>query len=284
MKRLLTHILTIVVLASCQRVEPAEYEPRLVVEAWICSSQSPVVMLTSSISPDAVLRSVDALEEHILKQATVRLSDGSREVLLKGETREGALPPYVYTSDEMKGEEGKTYSLSIEAAGFRKAKATARIPSAVPLSGISAEKYGDTDTTWLLRARFLDPEGQHNYYKFFSCIEGVDKDFNPTRLDLIDDDVLSPGKEAEVLLLPGSALFTGKEQRSCYYSSDLVHVRFCTMTEEVANLWRVYDTEAVRASLPILSSVSNLPGNVEGALGYFAGYGCYEQDVVPSEL
>lgn len=272
--------LTLLLAFACNGTADPDYESRLVVEASIFSGEAPEVILTMSLPPGTPALEAEVVGRQVVEQALVTISDGTKEVLLTGRYREGAVPPYVYTCDDLKGEEGKTYTLHVETPSH-KAKATARIPAAVPLTDIVPDRYGNADSTWLLRARFRDPEGERNFYKFFSRIEGVDRTYCPTRLDLIDDAVLVAGTETEVIVLPGATLFVPEgEDRSCYHSGDTVHVRFCTMTEEITHVWSVYDSEAIRILFPILSSVGNLPGNVEGALGYFAGYGCHEQRIV----
>lgn len=265
-------------IASCSAPELPSGEDSLVVEAWICSGQAPQVMLSTSVFPTSRLQGVEVIDEHTVTDAVVTISDGEKEVVLAGERREGIVPPFVYTTDQMKGESGKNYSLTIETPRY-KASASGRIPQAPELDEIIPEKYGDSDTSWVIRVRFKDDPAVHNYYKFFSKIEGLDSSFYPTRLGFVDDELLADGGEAEVVILPGSSIFTYSDPRPCYYSSDKVSLWFCSMNEEMANVWRTYDATAVLGALPILSSPINVPGNVDGAFGYFAAYGCSQYSV-----
>lgn len=271
-------ILLSLVLASCSTAELPSGDDSLVVEAWICSGQAPQVMLSTSVFPSSKLQGVEVIDEHTVTDAVVTISDGEKDVVLSGKRREGIVPPFVYTTEELKGEAGKTYTLTIETGKYH-ASASERIPARPELDEIVPEKYGDSDTTWVLRARFRDDPAVHNYYKFFSKIEGVDSTFYPTRLSLIDDELLVDGEETEVVILPGASIFTYADPRPCYYSSDKVLLWFCSMSEEMADVWRTYDATAALGALPILSTPINVPGNVDGAFGYFAAYGCSQYSV-----
>ncbi len=277
-------LISLAVLAACQGQPPAVVqEDRLVVEAWICSGQPPMVQLTTTIRPGEEQQDVDALDAHVIRRAKVSISDGENEVLLTGMPWKGCLPPYVYTTSRMIGEEGKTYTLTVETA-THKARAVTTIPAAVPLTSMKTERYGERERAWLIRAYFTDPPGEHNYYKFFSRVHGVDSTFYPTRLNLIDDEQLPDGADANALILRGARVFSETEVHSYFPAGTTVHLRFCSMNEDMAGVWRIFDTDAIQASIPILSSYNNVPGNVEGALGYFAGYGCTEYSItMPDE-
>ena len=277
-------IAALVALSACQGQPPAVVqEDHLVVEAWICSGQPPMVQLTSSIQPREQNQDVDALDEHVIRRAKVSISDGENEVTLTGMPWKGCLPPYVYTTSRMIGEEGKTYTLTVETS-THKARAVTTIPAAVPLTSMVTERYGERERAWLIRAYFTDRPGEHNYYKFFSRVHGVDSTFYPTRLNLIDDEQLPDGADASALILRGARVFSETEVHSFFPAGTTVHLRFCSMNEDMAGVWRTFDTDAIQASIPILSSYNNVPGNVEGALGYFAGYGCTEYSItMPDE-
>ena len=278
MKRLI-FILLASALVACQGTEADIPEDRLVVEAWICSGEPPVVQLSTSLYPTEDEQGMEEIEAHILRRARVTVSDGEREVSLTGMYKKGYLPPYIYTTGYLRGEVGKTYTLTVDASDYH-ATATATIPEPVPLTSLEPQAYGQSDTTWLLRARFRDRPGEHNYYKAFSRIHKVDSTYLPTRMSLVNDEVIDASQpETEVLLMPGGGLFNTIEQRSCYYSGETVFVRFCTTTREMADVWQAYDSEAVHGGFPILSTPVNVPGNVDGALGYFAGYGSVVQKI-----
>ena len=195
-----------------------------------------------------------------------------KEVQLTGMYKKGYLPPYIYTTGQILGEAGKTYTLTVETADYH-ATATTTIPQPVPLTGLEALPYDKSDTTWLINAKFRDPAGERNYYKFFTRIRQVDSTYIPARLSLVNDAMLDSGGESQVTLMPGAALFLDRRDRPCFFSGETVSVRFCTMDAQMAEIWQSFDSEAAHTAAPILSATTNIPGNVDGALGYFAGYG-----------
>ena len=85
------------------------------IEGWIESGDYPHVAITTSLpvvmgqqitSPDLV--------EHVAREAVVTVSDGEKTVQLEGKVNMGIFLPYYFTTTQMKGEVGKTYSLRVE--------------------------------------------------------------------------------------------------------------------------------------------------------------------------
>lgn len=259
-------------LISCSAELPP-HEDHLVVEGWICTGEPPMVHLTTSFYPGAKEQDRDELEKHIIRRARVSISDGENEVLLTGMPKKGYMPPYVYTTSHLLGEEGKTYTLKVDTDKYH-AHASSRVPAAPALKELKAEPFGTADTTWLLRARFRDNPEQKNYYKFFTRVKDVDSTFFSARMSLIDDSMLSPDEDTEVRIVPGAGIFDSWDYRPCFYSGETVYLRFCSLEEDIAAVWRAYDSGALHCAVPLMTSVGNVPGNVEGALGYFAAYGC----------
>lgn len=271
MSRHILFILAASLFLSCTAEAP-QVEDRLVVEGWICTDEPPIVLLTTSFSPGARQQDRNELEKHIIRHARVSISDGESEIMLTGMPKKGFMPPYIYTTSHILGEEGKTYTLKVDTEKYH-AAASASIPSAVALTEVKAEKFGQTDTTWLIKARFRDNPDEKNYYKFFTRVKNVDSTFFAARMSLIDDGVLSPGEECEAKIVPGAGIFDSWEYRPCFYSGETVILRFCSMDEKIADIWRAFDSGALHCGIPLMTSVGNVPGNVEGALGYFAAYG-----------
>ena len=94
MKRLIIILLSLS-MAACRGIEPEQPADRLVVEAWICSGEAPVVQLSTSMYPGEDEQGRDDIEAHILRRARVTVSDGQKEVQLTGMYKKGYLPPYI---------------------------------------------------------------------------------------------------------------------------------------------------------------------------------------------
>ncbi|MDE6526674.1 MAG: DUF4249 domain-containing protein, partial [Muribaculaceae bacterium] len=85
-------------------------QPQLVLEGSFDSMGYPDVILTKSIVTDGA--DYDA-SELLMRWATVRISDDTgREVILTGAPSKQHFPPYHYYTTEMRGEPGRTYTIT----------------------------------------------------------------------------------------------------------------------------------------------------------------------------
>ena len=58
-----------------------------------------------------------------------------------------------------------------------------------------------------------------------------------------------------------------------FVEGDKVTVRFCTMDETSFRFWKEFDEVSSMSGSPVFQTSFNLSSNMEGALGYWAGYG-----------
>lgn len=269
MKRILP--LVLLLFTACQAKIPAPEPDRMVVEAWIEDGAAPIVLLSTTLAPSAQDQPYSVLMDHVIRYATVRLSDGEEEVVLMGRSDKDYLPPYSYTTGRMIGEAGKTYTLTIDAGDYH-ARAVATIPEPVALDDIRpapAVTFGEG--RYVLRARFHDAPDEHNYYKFFTKVHGVDSSFVSASMGLVDD-ILLNGQEVEMDVFPSTSIL--RESRKQYFESgERVSVKFSTITEEGFRIWKRLDELNTLANNPFFGYDDNLEGNVDGAIGFFLGYG-----------
>lgn len=269
MKKAFISLTAAALLAACTpAADPVP--PVLVVEGWIESGEYPVVMVTTAVTPTTQTQKVSDLSDHIERWARVALSDGEQEVILSGLVSTRYFPPYYYTTGRMKGEVGKTYTLTVDVKGHH-ASSTVTIPAPAGLDDLQPIPYGTGDSLYLLKARFH--ASQH--YKFFTRIVLADEVYVPaiSGMAVVEDGV------TEVTIRPGNSL--GRpEKRPAFRSGETVWVKCCTMDEDMYRLWTTLDDLIYLDSTPFFTLDTNLPGNVDGAIGYFAGYGRSEYKVV----
>ena len=115
-------------LGGCSQDVSTSSLSQLVVEGWIDAGGFPVVKLTRTIplSDDAL--SLDSLSRYMDRWAKVTISDGERTEVLAGRYDKKYFPPFIYTTYDMRGEEGREYSLRVEASDGKVAEARTRIP------------------------------------------------------------------------------------------------------------------------------------------------------------
>lgn len=275
MKKSFYFLPILLLLSSACRKEESVPSPVLVVEGWIENGAAPVVMLSESIPivDEQEITPSDMLDR-LAKWAKVTVSDGSRTEVLTGMTDIEYFPPYIYTSGRMKGEVGKSYTLTVEYKDY-KATATTTIPEPVPIDTVFVRQVKDSLCTAV--CGFTDPLPKGNYYKVFTLTEGVDRHYHPSALAFSSDDQLEGYSE----------IFLYSTQRLMDYidmpnirKGDSLWVKLCTMDRKSFEYWsnfemtlagNIYNTPFVRSSLE---------GNVDGASGYWIGYGVEKEKLL----
>lgn len=269
MKKILYRLLLpmLLLLACSHKEQPGESQ--LVVEGWIENGGHPVVMVSESIGvTTGAIIDARAMIDHIAKWAKVSVSDGEETVVLTGMPSSEAFPPYVFTTSRMTGQVGRTYSLKVEYKDYL-ATAETVIPQPVPIDTLYIREVKDSLGTII--CGFTDPEESGNYYKAFSRTEGKDTRFHPSAVAYASDENLSGYTE----------LFLYSTQRLMDYvdvpnirEGDKVEVKLCTLTPEMSRFWTQFETIVSSNVLDMRpNSNQNAQSNMQGALGYWAGYG-----------
>lgn len=268
--RRLLPLLLLLLTVSCERdipsVEPVRGD-ELVVEGWIDAGGHPFVSVTTTLlSPDEP-EEVEGLMALMVRDAEVYVSDGTRTVRLTGGLSADFFPPYLYTTDEITGEVGKTYTLTVIHDGTT-AVAETTIPEKTGLD--SLEVFLTEDGVYRIFAGFTPDPGK--CYGFFS--RGSEDLFGylPVFLGFINGaDVSGP---QTVSVTRGSGMTSIKEYKTGYDPGETVLIRFCTMDKGMYDFWNTFQQlTGVSFFLTFPSTFDNLPSNMTGAYGYWAGYG-----------
>ena len=264
-----TAFILLMLLTGCVS-KVAVHDQKLVVEGWIEAGEAPVVYVSTTMNPSAEELSVESLSDHIVKWAKVTLSDGENEVVLTGTASKRFFPPYAFTTGRMTGEVGKTYTLKVEYSG-EVATAQATVPAPRSLDSVEVVPMGDNAEGHLLRVRFTDNPLTEDYYRFFTRIQGADSVFIPAPLAIVSDSMIE-NSAAQMDITPGGSIISSS-WRGGFLSGDKVKLKFSTMDRGMYLFWKSFDEHYALSNLPIFSLDQNLPGNVSGGIGYFAGYG-----------
>jgi hypothetical protein len=148
-------------MTSCEKESELDLNTansKYVIEAEIVQDATAKVKITKTVNFS------DANNFPTIKGATVTISNdaGISEQLV--ETTDG-----IYESKKMKGEEGKTYTLTVTTDGNTfVAKST--MPKQVKLEGLKSQlnvvPIGNGEETYILFPKFIDPIEQGNSYQF----------------------------------------------------------------------------------------------------------------------
>jgi len=283
--------------AACEEEfipESVSAPPQIVVEGYIEAGQRPgppYVILTRSV-PFFSRFSTEDLENTFVHDALVRVSDGEKAVeltelcldeLSEEEKRlAGALfgfnPDslgfnfcvYIDLSFSMRGEEGKTYSLEIEAEGQR-LKAVTSIPYHVALDSLKfREPPGEpADTLAQLLCYLADPAGAANFYRYQVAINSNGY-ISP--IASVFDDRLIDGQQVEFPLLrpePRGAQDIDFETFGLYAVGDTVTLKWISLDEAHYNFWNTLEFNS--ANQGPFSSYTLIDSNIEGGLGIWGG-------------
>lgn len=270
-RHLLSLLILLSICASCTIDDIAESEPRMVVEGWIDHEGFPVVIVTTTVPISEEASDLSELKEHIIRWATVTVSDGEHDVVLTGTTDRRYFPPYIYTTSDMRGEAGKTYRLRVDYKTYH-AEGITTIPSPVPLDSVRVLPCTN-DTLWQIKAWFHDDPAERNYYKFFTCMGRESRMWLNSYMQTMDDSMFSPGEEICISVYKGR-LVTRREHYVPYFTrNDTLLIKFAQMDSLSFAFWNQMEHNTTLGNSPLTASRRNPSFNVQGALGYWCGYG-----------
>lgn len=256
----------VALVSGCNEEKTTLAEKRLVVEGWIDSGEFPVVKLTRTM-PLGVDHKVDIdkLSDYVERWAKVTISDGERSEVMVGRYDKNYFPPFVYTSYEMRGEVGKTYTITVETDNGERATAQTTIPEPMLLRDVCSEP-ADGGDGYLIYG-YTD---ERKKCKLFVKNYWEDKEFQSMSMGLYDSDMYTD--EGKVTVKNSLTAWT-EEYTPYFKKGDTVIVKVAALDDKSYDFWRSYEDMSMLSRLPMVPMTSNLKSNVHGALGYWCGYG-----------
>ena len=247
----------------------ADYKSEMVVEGWIESGEFPVVMVTRTFPVMEAKVDVKRLSDYILKWAVVKVTCGDETVILTGKYDQRYYPPYIYTTGEMRGEEGKTYTLTVDYRDMH-AKAEATIPKSPTLDSVQIGRVPQCDTLRTLTACFADPVHERNYYQLFVRKGASDGQFLTAYHGCMSDRTL--GTYTRVPVYQGHRYDT-KDYTPYFAVGDTVAVKLAQLDSISFSFWKEYEEAIDLHGNFMFPKSTNLPTNVQGGSGCWYGMG-----------
>jgi hypothetical protein len=260
--------------SSCERditVDLAEGKSQIVVEGYINPGLPAYVFISRSVHFFAPVDSA-SLVAAAVRNAIVTISDGSiTDTLIQPDPSIG----YLYISDGLLGETGKTYSLKIETTQGETVTAITTIPLPIALDSIWFKTQSAEDSLGWIWARLSDPAATENSYRWFAKRAGKDDDFIAPVGSVIEDKFFN-GLSFDFAYnrgkLPNStAEDDNNEEEGFFKKGDTIIVKFASITKESFDFWRSAETQASSNGNPF-GSPAPLKGNIEGGLGIWEGF------------
>jgi hypothetical protein len=276
MKRVLL-IIAAALLCSCNGPGRWEDTPgELVVEGWIEAGESPVVMLTTALSPSPEYTHLDSLSNHIIKRAKVSLSDGDTTVILFSKQDKRYVPPFVYTTGWITGKAGKSYTLKVEYNG-KTVSARSVIPDTEPIAGVEAVPVEGSDSLYTLVVTLGNKAGANKFYRILTMVEGEDSRYISSFPSAIEGTSLKDN--ARITITRGKSI-DHQEFSTKFKKGSTVRVKVCTCEEATCRFWMAIDDLHTLGNTPFFPMYNNPASNIEGGFGYWAGYGATVSTIV----
>lgn len=267
MYRLLFPLLMLMLAACAGKPEPEVAPVRLVIEGYMDSGGYPDVLVNMSMVPSDEEGSV---VESVVKWGFVTLSDGESEVVLTGGVDYDYFPPYHYYSYQMKGEPGKTYTLTANYHGMT-ATSTVTMPYPTPIDRVEMAPVAGCDTVRHITVHFKAPADCPAYYHLSAQVIGEDGHPYPCMLGA--HEVVHPGEEVSLPVYRGNS-----NRQTGSYTSDMpvgrkVVVRLSRVTRDVFLFWRAYDNASLVAGSVFVGAPGSLASNVADGYGVWSAQG-----------
>jgi len=180
---------------------------------------------------------------------------------------------YVYTTEELKGEVGKSYGLRISHEG-RVLTATTTIPHLNPLDSLWTVPHPNPaqDSLVTLYYRYSDPDTLGNSIRYFT--KRNREPFYPGHLtSVFNDELINGAPYIDFPLERGRAKNEKETVLSSFFSKgDTVTVRWCAIDLAHYRFWLSAENEQNSNGSPI-GSPNTTRSNINGGLGIWGGYG-----------
>ena len=267
MKRIIAILSALFLICSCMTDRLHEYPDQLVVEGWIENGEAPMVFVTSTVAATEKSQNASDLIEHLALNAKVTVTYKGREYrLLPAFTRDYLLG-LCYTTDKLKGVVGGEYKLDVEWKGMT-ASGTTFISSPGSIDSIMVKVSDDDDTLYVIKAH-IQPGG-NRYYRFFTKVIGEDSTYTASFLGLYDRDLIN---EDDLHFVNRGNSNPFLKQQLYYRNNDSVSIKLAAIDASAYEFWRKFNENVAFGSLALIPYANNVVGNLDGALGYWFGYG-----------
>jgi hypothetical protein len=269
----------LLLLFSCTEDEGKNLQPQIVVEGWIEDGSFPIVKLTKSVAINEEYQSIDSLSQYMLQWQRVTLSDGTRTVMLSGQYDSHYFPPYIYTTTDMRGEVGRTYTLTISRTDAPDIVAVTTIPPKAVVDSFGIEPVQGDDSLRTVYAYLSVPRGPVSYYKLFTKDDGNSRDFLTSFLGVVRSDLLPP--DGKVVLNKGRKNLTMQYNETPHYQiGDTAIVRVARIDSLSYEYWRAYQEMLSLSRVVFFPCVNNMPQEIPDVYGYWQGWGSSYHEII----
>lgn len=142
------------------------YTQKIIVEGTVETGEYPRVYLSLNVPLWKTLDSATILD-HVIRYAKVSVSDGIKTEILTSKWDKSHFPPYVYKATEMKGVEGRNYSLKVEYSGYTLYSNTL-LPAGTAIDSVQFQPTSIADTLRSLTVWVNIDNGNETGFRVFT--------------------------------------------------------------------------------------------------------------------
>jgi len=243
-------------------LDPVE---ELVVEGWIENGHAPIVFVSKSLPASSTPRKLD-MASVIMRYANVYIDCNGKRSYLTARLSDKYMLQNYFTTNEISGQVGQSYPLHVEYQDF-KATATCTIPEPCPIDTAYMLHKAGCDTLSYARMEFTNNPETKTYYQYFLRVGAADTSaFRAVQYGKLASDDITAGPVA-------IDVYNTESKDLHFHSGDKLGLKLATMEKCMADFWQKFSDSAGLSSNMLTPMHTNCKGNVEGALGYWAGYG-----------
>lgn len=263
--------LLLLVFQACTTNDLDNLQPSYVVEGWIESDGYPMVKLTRSVPVTTEYQSTESLDKYVARWERITVSDGEKTVTLTGSMDRRYTPPYIYTTTDMKGVAGRSYTMTVHGDGrFPDITATTTISEPQAIDSFRIARVSSSDTLCQLFAYMSIPKEPVTYYKLFAQTDTNSQDFLSSYLGVFRSDMIPA--DGCIAVHRGKTNLV-KEYTPYFALGDTVTVRFARIDSMAYEYWRKYEDMLMLSRNPLFPATVSMPHSINDAYGFWQGMG-----------
>lgn len=253
--------------------EQTETPATMVLEAWIDAEGYPIVLIHKSYildsAPDTIKKLEEIVEGQLIPFGKVVISDGENEAILTGRLDTMYLPPYTYTTTDIEGEVGKTYTVTATYKDLC-ATATTTIP---PVAHLDSLTIAATTLETITVHGYLTVDSPDAYYVLFVRMKGT-KQYQLCPMGVFAGKDATDGILDMTIYNPLIEDSVNNGTSYYFHRNDTTYqLKVARVDEDSYHFWKAYNEQILSRGIFFVSMYKNLPNNVFGGFGNFTGLG-----------
>lgn len=246
---------------SCTTANPVA-DPQLVIDGWIENGGYPVIQVTSTAP---LTNEKQDAESFVIKWARVSVSDGEKTVVLTGKYDPNYYPPFIYTTSNIKGEEGKRYSMEVQYRG-EKATASTVIPRRPRVSNFIVKE--EKQNLYSVSVQMAPDFDKDLCYVTMANENRERRQFYVTFLGVYSGREI-PANGIIPILRP--ILFFTPDYTTMYSKGDWASLKLSAIDNDTYSFWKDYEEVRSLSRIPMFPAEFNARSNISGGLGHWTG-------------